>query len=330
MLKDVDDKIFDLIVIGSGAAGLGASVYAGRYRMNVLTISREFGGETAKAGKIENYPGFASVDGFELMELMKKQSEVLGMKAIDDEVTEIKRTEHCFEVRAGGKNYQTNAILFATGTERRKLGLPRETEFTGRGVHYCVTCDGPIFTGKTIAMVGGGDASIKGVNLAAQYAKKIYLIVRGKQVTAEPINLEQMQKLGDKLEVLFETSVQELVGERFLGKVILSTPYEGSTELKIDGLFVEIGAKPNVELAKSLGVELDEFGYIKVDNLMRTNIDGVFAAGDTVNHFGRFKQDITAAAMGAVAATSAYEDHQIHGQLCELHFRPAMVQTVNS
>ncbi len=324
-----DSTIYDLMIIGSGAAGLGASIYAGRYRLNVLTFGKEFGGETAKAGKIENYPGFESVDGFELMELMQKQSQNLGVKTIDDEVTSIKRTEHCFEVTAGSKNYQTNAIIFATGTERRKLGLPRETEFTGRGVHYCVTCDGPLFTGKTIAMVGGGDASIKGVNLAAAYAKKIYLIVRGKQVTAEPINLEQMQKLGDKLEVIFETEVQGLDGEKFLEKVVLSKPYEGSIELKIDGLFVEIGAKPNVELAKSLGVELDESGYIKVDNIMRTNIDGVFAAGDTVNHFGRFKQDITAAAMGAVAATSAYEDHQIHGQLCELHMRPLAVP-VNS
>lgn len=329
MNKDIDVTIYDLVIIGSGAAGFGASIYAGRYRMNVLTIGREFGGETAKAGKIENYPGFESIDGFELMELMKKQAEPLGVKVIDDEVTGIKRTEHCFEVTVGKQNYLANAIIFAMGTERRKLGLPKEKELTGRGVHYCVTCDGPIFTGKTIALVGGGDASIKGVNLAAQYAKKIYLIVRGKQVTAEPINLEQMQKLGDKLEVLFETSVQELVGEKFLEKVILSTPYEGSAELKVDGLFVEIGAKPNVELAKSLGAELDEIGYIKVDNLMKTNIDGVFAAGDTVNHFGRFKQDITAAAMGAVAATSAYEDHQIHGQLCELHMRP-VAAPVNS
>lgn len=330
MNKEIEPTIYDLVIIGSGAAGLGASIYAGRYRLNVVTFGREFGGETAKAGKIENYPGFESVDGFDLMELMKKQSESLGVKVIDEEVAAIKRTEHCFEITAGKQNYLTNAVIFAMGTERRKLGLPREKELTGRGVHYCVTCDGPIFTGKTIALVGGGDASVKGINLAAQYAKKIYLIVRGKQVVAEPINLEQMQKLGDKVEILFETAVQELVGEKFLEKVILTKPYEGAFELKIDGLFVEIGAKPNVELAKGLGVELDEFGYIKVDNLMKTNIDGVFAAGDTVNHFGRFKQDITAAAMGAVAATSAYEDHQIHGQLCELHFRPAMVQTINS
>ncbi|MBI4050512.1 MAG: NAD(P)/FAD-dependent oxidoreductase [Candidatus Doudnabacteria bacterium] len=125
MNKDFDSTIYDLVIIGSGAAGLGASVYAGRYRMNVLMISREFGGETAKAGKIENYPGFESVDGFELMELMQKQSQNLEVKTIDDEVTSIKRTEHCFEVTAGSKNYQTNAIIFATGTERRKLGLPR-------------------------------------------------------------------------------------------------------------------------------------------------------------------------------------------------------------
>jgi thioredoxin reductase (NADPH) len=168
-------------------------------------------------------------------------------------------------------------------------------------------------------MVGGGDASVKGAVLAAEYVNKLYLIVRGKEVAAEPINLERMKKLGDKIEVILETEVKEIVGEKKLEKIILSREFRGSTELVVDGLFVEIGAVPNVELAKSLGVELDERGYIKTDTMMQTNIDGIFAAGDAVNHFGSFKQDITAAAMGAVAATSAYNDRKIHGELCPIH-----------
>jgi len=132
-----------------------------------------------------------------------------------------------------------------------------------------------------------------------------------------------MQKLGDKVEVLLETEIKEIVGKDRLEKLILSKPHKGSSDLNVAAVFVEIGALPNVELAVSLGVELDERGYIKVDNMMKTNVDGVFAAGDTVNHFGSFKQDITAAAMGAVSATSAYEDHKIHGELCMIHARPS-------
>ena len=218
--------------------------------------------------------------------------------------------------------YQTHAIIFATGAERRRLGLPNEKELTGRGVHYCVTCDGPVYGGKTIAMVGGGDASVKGAVLAAEYVNKLFLIVRGKEVSAEPINLERMKTLGDKIEVILETEVKEVVGKNKLEKVVLSRPFKGSTDLVLDGLFVEIGATPNVLLAQKLGVVLDERGHIEVDNMMQTNIDGVFAAGDVVNHFGSFKQDITAAAMGAVAATSAYNDRKVHGELCEMHAVP--------
>lgn len=313
---------YDLIIIGSGAAGLGAALYAGRYRMRVLVVGKEFGGETAKAGTIENYPGVPVVDGYELMSVMRKQAATLGVLFVATEAAGVARQAHCFEVRAKNATYQTHAIIFATGAERRRLGLPNEKELTGRGVHYCVTCDGPVYGGKTIAMVGGGDASVKGAILAAEYVEKLFLILRGKEVTAEPINLERMKALGKKIEVLSETEVKEIVGATKLEKLILSKPFKGLSELVVDGLFVEIGATPTVELAVSLGVELDEGGYLKVDNMMQTNIDGVFACGDVVDHFGSFKQDITAAAMGAVAGTSAYNDRKIHGDLCELHALP--------
>lgn len=318
---------YDLVIIGSGASGLGAALYAGRYRMKTLVIGKEFGGETAKAGTIENYPGSPAIDGYELMGVMKKQAAALGVEFVGDEATGVVRQEHCFEIAARKTTYRTHGIILATGAERRRLGLPNEKELTGRGVHYCVTCDGPVYGGKTIAMVGGGDASVKGAILATEYVEKIYLIVRGKEVNAEPINMEKMKTLGTKMEVLFETKVEEIIGTQKLDKIRLSRPYNGSDELVIDGLFVEVGAIPNVELASGLGIVLDERGYIKVDNMMQTNVDGVFAAGDAVNHFGSFKQDITAAAMGAVAATSAYNDRKAHGELCPLHFVPAAPKT---
>ena len=310
---------YDLIIIGSGAAGLSAALYARRYKMETLVIQGEFGGETATAGIIENYPGILSIDGFELMQSMQKQAKDIGAVFEKGKAEKISSDGNCFTVKVGDKEFEGNTVILAIGSERRHLNLPNEKELTGKGVHYCVTCDGPVYSGKTVAMIGGGDSSVKGVNFLAEYAEKIYLIVRGKEVLAEPVNLERMKKLGDKVEVLLETEIEKIVGEKFLDKLILSKEYQGSKDLKVDGMFVEVGFDPDKTFAEQLGIKLDEKGYMKVDNLMHTNVQGVFAAGDATNHFGRFKQDITASALGAVAATSAYEYHQTHGDFCELH-----------
>ncbi len=325
--------MYDLVIIGSGAAGLSAALYARRYNMNTLVFEGEFGGETATAGKIENYPGIISIDGYDLMKVMKRQAEGTEererrsrVQFLGEKVQKIESKEGHFlvtgrsgsEEPSGSKSeqeiVQAKAVILAIGSKRRHLGLPKEHELTGRGVHYCVTCDGPVFAGKTVAMVGGGDSSVKGVNFLGEYAQKIYFIIRGKEIIAEPINFGQMKKLGDKVEVLLETEVKELVGDKRLEKIMLSKFHNGSAELVLDGMFIEIGYDPDQTFAKQLGLKTDEAGYTKVDAMMRTNIPGVFAAGDATNHFGRFKQDITAAALGAVAATSAYEYNKIHGQ----------------
>ncbi len=320
-----DDKnTFGLIIIGSGAAGLAAAVYAGRYLMKTLVLAGEFGGQTAWGGRIENYPGIKSIDGYDLMKAMKEQAESLGARVIDDKAVKVSKEGECFVVQTqSGKVFKSDTLIFATGAERRRLNLPNEKELTGKGVHYCVTCDAPLYSGKTIAIVGGGDASVKGANLAAEYVNKIYLITREKEIHAEPINFEQMKKLGEKVEIIAETEIKEIAGQEKFEKLILSKPYQGSAELKADGLFIEIGAVPSVELAKQLKVELDETGHIKTDNMMRTNVKGVYAAGDVVNLFGRFKQDITASAMGAVAATSAYEDFKKKSEICWTHAKAA-------
>ena len=168
-----------------------------------------------------------------------------------------------------------------------------------------------------MAMIGGGDSSVKGVNFLAEYAEKIYLIVRDSKVTAELVNLDRMNGLGDKVEVILDNEVAEIVGEKFLDKIVLAKEYNESKDLKVDGMFVEIGFDPDTTFADQLGIEVDEKKYTKVDNAMRTNIPGVFAAGDTTNHFGRFKQDITASALGAVAATTAYEYYQEHRKVSD-------------
>ncbi|MDP2630634.1 MAG: FAD-dependent oxidoreductase [Candidatus Uhrbacteria bacterium] len=314
------ENVFDLISIGSGAAGFSAAVYAGRYRMRVLVLGESFGGYTSIAGPIENYPGYPSIDGFDLMIKMKEQAEAVGTIIRDEKAIKIVRQDGgCFIVTTEqGNEYGASTILIATGSEHRQLGLPNEKELTSRGVHYCATCDGPAYTGKTIAMVGGGDSSIKGANLTAEYASKIYLIVRGTEVKAEPINREHMDKLVEagKIVLIFENEVTQIVGTNKLEKVVLKKEYNGSVDLVVDGLFVEIGSAPRNELATSLGVALDSRGYITTTPIMETNIPGVFAAGDVTNLFGSFKQSITSAAMGAVAATTAYQYVKINGDQC--------------
>ena len=310
---------YDLIIIGSGAAGLSAAIYAKRYKMETLVIEGEFGGETATAGTIENYPGVKAVDGFKLVQTMREQGKEQGVVFEKGKAENISSDGNCFIVKVGEKEFESNTVILAIGSERRHLGLVNEKELTGKGVHYCVTCDGPVYNGKIVAMIGGGDSSVKGVNFLSEYAKKIYLIVREKEVMAEPVNLERMKALGDKVEALLEHEVKEIVGEKMLEKLILSSPNHKPDELVIDGMFVEIGFNPDKTFANQLGIKLDEKGYMEVDNMMKTSVQGVFAAGDATNHFGRFKQDITASALGAVAATSAYEYHKTHGDFCELH-----------
>src|SRR3989338_9215114 len=184
---------YSLIIIGAGAAGLAAAVYAGRYLLKTLVISYEFGGQTAWGGKIENYPAIKSIDGYELMKAMKEQAVALGASIVDGKVSAISAKGECYLVETEqGQQYQTDAIILATGAARRRLGLANEKELTGKGEHYCATCDEPFYSGKAIAIVGGGDDSVKGANLAAEYVNKIYLVTRDQELRAEPFNLEQL------------------------------------------------------------------------------------------------------------------------------------------
>ncbi|MBI4239510.1 FAD-dependent oxidoreductase [Candidatus Uhrbacteria bacterium] len=300
-------KEYDLIVVGSGAAGLSAGIYAGRYRMKTAVFGEDFGGLTSTAGMIQNYPGYVEIDGFELMSKMKEQAIISGAEVYDGRIKTIVREGSFFTITTlKGETYQSKTVILATGSAHKHLGLEHEKEWTSKGVHYCTTCDAPLYGGKTIAIVGGGDGAIKGAALAAEYAAKLYVFVRGTALRAEPINVDHLMKFKEKVEIAYETEVVELLGVDHLEKIRLSKSLNGNTELVIDGLFIEIGQEPQVELAKSLGVELDSYGTINTDPTMRTNVEGVFVAGDVSNLFGSFRQDITVAAMGAVAATSAY------------------------
>jgi thioredoxin reductase (NADPH) len=297
----------DVAIIGSGIAGLSAALYAARYELSTVVIGDLLGGATSTAWIIENYPGYKEIDGYDLIVKVKEQVEALGVEVKTDRVSGLEKDGNNFRLvlKESGETIEAKTVILAVGAARRKLNMPKEDEFSqGKGVHYCTTCDGPLYKGKTIGVVGGGDASIKGVNLAVQYAEKVYVFVRSDSMKAEPINLERLQPHIDsgKVEILYHTEIAELLGDSRLSGV----KFKNGKELELDGLFIEIGAIPEVELAEQMGVALDSYGYIAVNNMMETNVPGITSAGDATNFFGHFKQDVTAAAMGAVAATSCF------------------------
>jgi thioredoxin reductase len=206
-----------------------------------------------------------------------------------------------------GKKYEGKTIIFATGTEWRKLGAKGEKEFTGRGVHYCALCDGYFYADKEIAIVGGADSAVKEAILLTQWAKKVYIIYRKDKVRPEPITLEKMEKLvkEGKIEVINNTNILEVNGKELVTSVVLDREYKGSKEFKLDGIFVAIGHVAQSQLAKEIGVTLNEKGEVIVNRESETNIPGAYAAGDVID--SPFKQAITGAAEGVLAAVSAYK-----------------------
>lgn len=283
----------DLIIIGAGPAGLTAGIYAKRFNLDFLTIGKALGGTATEAWQIENYPGFKSISG---LDLMQKFQEQLGQEIIQENIKKITKD---FLVYASKNKYQTKSLILAMGSKTRKLGLANEEKFLGRGISYCVTCDGPLFRDKIAAVVGGGNAALTGALELADIAKKVYLIHRRDKFRADPIWQEKVIK-NTKIEIIFNAQLAQIKGDKILEKIVL----DSSQELGVDGLFIEIGTTPSSSLAKDLGVKLEN-DFIITDKNQATNIPGVFAAGDITNN--PLKQIITACGQGAVAAFSAFQ-----------------------
>ena len=311
---------YDAIIVGQGAAGFAAALYAARYQMRTIVIGEMFGGETATGGLIENYPGYPEIDGFDLMLKFREQAEKYEVPIIDEKVESIDRTAHCFEVRTGsGASFRGTTVILAVGRERRKLGLQHEDEWTGKGVSFCSTCDAPLHRGNTVAVVGGGDAAVKGAVLLGKYAERVYIVYRGAAFTRPDAANLRMLEQATNVERLFNTNVIELKGNDGLSSLVLDQKVNGSAELVVSGIFIEIGADPRTDLARQLGVQLNDRDEIIVDKQMGTNVHGAFAAGDVTDAGGDLKQTLTAAAQGALAATAAYADVSIHAEACEVH-----------
>lgn len=302
-------ETYDTIIIGGGVAGFSAAMYCGRLKMKTLVISAIRGGTIILTNEIANWPGIKMTDGISLAKSIEEHAlEYPEVSVVDDKVIDAQKSAHGFKVKTDeGKTFEAKTLIFATGTEWKKLNVPGEKELTGKGVHYCALCDGYFYKNKEIAVVGGADSAAKEAILLTQWAKKVYMIYRGEKIRPEPVNLarvEQKVKEG-KMEIINNTNILDMKGESKLTHVILDKEYKGSKEFKIDGVFVEIGYIPNSQLAAKLGCNLDRKGDIVINRAAETNIPGVFAAGDVVDT--KFKQAITGAAEGVLAAYSAYE-----------------------
>ena len=297
---------YELAIIGAGPAGYSAGIYAVRAGIKTALFDKSGGGGLASiAPNIENYAGFPSISGMDLMEKMKEHASKYVDLHLYEEVESIEKQGSSFLIHTSEeKTYKIGAILFATGTEHRKLSCTGGTEFEGRGVSYCATCDGFFFKNKKVAVVGGGNSAlIEAIYLKQIGCTDVYLIHRREKLRAEDAYEHDAKNVG--VHFLLNKVIKEVKGKEKVESLVLEdvSTSEIST-IDVDGLFVSIGVIPQNDLAKKLGVDLDESGYIKVDKQMRTNVKGVYAAGDIA---GGLRQVITAASEGAIAALTSTE-----------------------
>jgi thioredoxin reductase (NADPH) len=297
----MEEKTYDLIIVGAGPAGLTSGVYAGRFLLKTLILGEVQGGTITEAHKVCNFPSQKDIIGRELGTKMFEQVKELGVELISCQVHDVKKFEEGFKVKTSRGEYFSKKVVIAIGREKQKLNVPGEKEFLGKGVSYCATCDAAFFRNKVVAVIGGSNSALTAALLLTEYAKEVYIIYRKESFfRAEPAWVKQVEE-NEKIKVLFNSDIKEIVGKGKVENVIL----DSGEKLSVDGVFVEIGSVPNEDLSKKIGLET-EGGYIKVNKKQETNIFGIYAAGDITDN--PLKQVVTACGEGAVAANSAYEE----------------------
>lgn len=300
------DKIYDTLIIGTGPAGLCASIYGERAMLNVLALEENYvsGGQMATTYEVDNYPGMPGISGMDLGMAMREHAEKMGVQIHRGKVRSIERKGDLWSVHTKKESFLTRTITAAMGARYRLLGVPGEERLTGMGVSYCATCDGAFFRDRTVAVVGGGDVAAEDAIFLARACRKVYLIHRRDSLRAAAALQERVKALPN-VEILWNTKVKEIRGEeKVSGAVLESAAGEELRELPVDGIFVAVGIVPNTELVKNL-VELDEAGYIRAGEDGVTSEPSVFAAGDIRTK--PLRQIVTAAADGANVITSLQE-----------------------
>ncbi len=297
--------MYDFIIIGGGTSGLSAAMYASRLGMKTLTLVEVPGGLITTTHLVENWPGTKSISGPDLGMALYEHAQASGAEIKNEKVKKLEKTDKGFKAITASGEYEGKTMLISTGTEHRKLGVPGEKEFENRGVSYCALCDGGFFKEKVVCVVGGGDSATKEALFLSEHASKVYLIVRKDILRAEPVNAERLAK-NDKIEVLYKTQIEEITGTNKVEKVKFRDgegKFSGQ-EIDMNGVFMAIGHIAQTELAKDLGVELNEKGEIKINRKAETNVPGVYSAGDCADT--EFKQAITGSAEAVTASYFAF------------------------
>ncbi len=299
-------EILDVLVIGAGPAGLTAGMYAARRSMSAQILeSKAAGGQMAAAKLVENYPGFPEgIEGTALSEKMLEQTKKHGVSILEESAVSIERENGLFSTKcASNKKYLSRTVIIATGAAFRKLPIKNQDQFIGKGMSYCTLCDGRLFKGKTVAVVGGGSAALSAALYLEKVAKKVYLVHRREELRAEESLINQFKS--SKVEPIWFKIIDAVDGKDTLEKMTIKDTKTGElADIAVEGLFIEIGAVPSTELVRGTGVEISERGYILANPRQETNIPGIYAAGDVT---GRLAQITTAVGDATVASISAYE-----------------------
>ena len=293
---------YDLGIIGAGPAGMSAALYANRAGLDVILLDMAFGGGTVVVNPIvENYLGMGSMKGSELAAKMREHIEKYVKITTSEQVTQLEVETDKVNIITNNQTIEVGAVVLATGTEYRRLGIPGEGKFLGRGVSYCATCDGPFFRNKKIAVIGGGNSAAVEALYLKGVTEDIYLVHRRDILRAENFYINQLKEQG--VQLLLNSEVQEIFGDSVVKGIVLANKDDkASKEFELEGVFISIGTIPRSDLAKGIGVKLDDHGHVLVNSGMETNIKRVYAAGDVI---GGIRQIVTAVSGGAVAALSS-------------------------
>jgi thioredoxin reductase (NADPH) len=293
-------KIYDLIIVGAGPAGISAGIYAKNFGIDCLIIGEEIGGLLNGSYKVDNYPGLFDITGKELIEKFKAHQEYLEIASKEERVENMIPKDGNFEIVTNADKYEAKSIILALGTKVRKIEIKKCDQFENKGVCYQSGEDPSLYKDKIVAIIGGANSAVMKAVTFANEAKKVYLIYRKDKLRADKIWLDKIDAI-ENIEIIYNANVVEAQGTDKLEKIIL----DNGKGIDIESLFIEAGTVPNTELLESLGIETNESGYIKVEKNQATNIEGVFAAGDITTNSNGFRQIITACSEGAIAALGA-------------------------
>ncbi|MBS1266744.1 MAG: Sulfide dehydrogenase subunit alpha [Candidatus Woesearchaeota archaeon] len=292
--------MYDTIIIGAGMAGMTAAIYASRKRMKYEILAKEFGGQFMISGEILNYPGIVETTGTELSKTMQKQMQVNNIKVKEEYVKQIKKQDNHFIVIGENQQYETKTVIIATGSRPRKLNVPGEKEFTNKGVTYCSICDGPLFSGMDVAVIGGGDSAMEAVDFLKDIASKIYLIVKADKLKGHEYLIENI-KSNDKVKIIYNAQTTEIIGSKLVNG--LKYKKQGKEKsINVQGVIIEIGRNPSTDFVKGF-LKLDKHGHIQIDCQTQTSVPGIYAAGDCAS--GHEYQYVISAGQGAMALIKA-------------------------